>query len=175
MPEFIPVDSLNIVRLNEGTGVSDFVCQSEDLESFLKEDALAYQKNKLAMTYLCLFQNKVVGYVTLAADSIKLDEGEKAGLPENKARLYEFPGIKIARLAVRNDCQHRGLGSTLVKASLGRIVEFAKDVGCRFATVDAVPEAEPFYQKMGFVRNLHKQEAGRSTVSMRYDLLYYTG
>ncbi len=175
MPEAIPIEQLSIVPLNEGMNLSGFCCQDKDLEAFLKEDALTYQKAKLAATYLCLFQNGVAGYVTLATDSIKLNDDEKRQFAASKARLNEYPGIKIARLAVQEGLQGRGLGRILVKASLGKIAGIGKEVGCRFATVDAIPDAEAFYGKIGFVKNMHKQEKGRSTISMRYDLLYYTG
>ncbi len=114
MPEPIPVDQLSIVPLNEGMNLTAFSCQDKDLEAFLKDDAFMYQKAKLASTYLCLFQNDVVGYVTLATDSIKLNDQEKQAMASNKARLNEFPGIKIARLAIHGDFQKRGLGTILV-------------------------------------------------------------
>ncbi|MBI4214860.1 GNAT family N-acetyltransferase [archaeon] len=126
------------------------------------------------MTYVCFCQNDIAAYVTLTTDTIRLDFKEKDVLPGSKARLREFPAIKIARLAVKTDHQRRGIGTTLLKASLGKIVELSKSVGCRFATVDAFPDFERFYEKLGFVRNAHHLERGSNTISMRYDLLHYS-
>ncbi len=169
----IPAEQLSVALLKDEADLSGFSCGSSDLDEFLKQDACEYQKNRLAVTYLCSYLGHVAGYVTLAADSIKLDESERVRFSQSKARLHEFPGIKIARLAVREDLRRRGLGTLLARASLGKIVRIGKEVGCRFATVDAIPEAEPFYRSLGFVKNMHLQERGRSTASMRYDLLHH--
>ncbi|MBI4360555.1 GNAT family N-acetyltransferase [Candidatus Micrarchaeota archaeon] len=169
----IDFNQLRIGPLRDERTVNGFHCGNEDLDGFLVQDAWPFQQTKLAATYLCFHQHEVVGYVALTADSVRLAEEEKRHFLENKARLHEFPAVKIARLAVKASWQRQGIGSFLVRVSLGKLWTLSESIGCRFATVDAKPGAQPFYEAHGFVRNLHKQEKSRQTVSMRCDLLYY--
>ena len=50
-------------------------------------------------------------------------------------------------------------------------MERSKVTGCRFLSVDAIPEAVEFYEKLGFEPNLHGSYQGknRGTTSMRFD------
>ncbi len=150
-----------------------FSCGYVELERFLTEDALGFCSEKLATTYVCWSGAELVGYVTWVADCIRLDETERKNFVERKTLLHEFPAMKIARLAVKSDCQGQGVGSLLIRVSLGHMLEWSRQFGCRFATVDAKPEALRFYERHGFVKNLHKLEKSRHTVSMRFDLLHY--
>ncbi len=146
MAESIDFSELDIVKLSAGFDLSIFDCDDSDLNSFLKEDALLYQNGLLAITYLCLYKNQVVGYFSLSSDSIRLDLEEKETMPEPKRRLGEYPAVKIGRLAVHKDFIKRGIGTFLVKAAMGKVVvSIMKEIGCRFVTVDAYEQAIDFY------------------------------
>ena len=60
MADAIDFAELDIVKLSVGFDLSIFDCGDNDLNSFLKEDALPCQNASLAMTYLCLYKNQVV-------------------------------------------------------------------------------------------------------------------
>lgn len=167
-------DQLRFERIESTASVNVFSCGNADLERFLVDDAVAFHYEKLATTYGCFCYDALVGYVAWVADCIRLSEEEKSQFSQNKALLHEFPSMKIARLAVRSDWQNKGIGSLLIRISFGHMLNWSKLFGCRFATVDAKPEALGFYEKHGFVKNLHKQEKSRHTVSMRFDLLHYS-
>lgn len=164
----IEFNELDIVKLSTGFDLSAFNCGDEDLNSFLKDDAITYQKGSLAVTYLCLYKNQIVGYFSLSSDSIRLDIEEKEIMPEPKRRLGEYPAVKIGRLAVHK----RGIGTFLIKAAIGKIAGgIIKEIGCRFVTVDAYDQAINFYRKLDFVQNLAKKR--KTGLSMRYDLIDY--
>ncbi len=167
--EFIELD---IVKLSVGFDLSIFDCEDNDLNSFLKDDALIYQNGSLAITYLCLYKNQIIGYFSLSSDAIRLDIGEKEAMPEPKRRLGEYPAVKISRLAVHKDFRKRVVGTFLVKAAVGKIAgAIIKEIGVRFVTVDAYEQATEFYKKLGFTQNLAKKRT--SGLSMRYDLIDY--
>ncbi len=65
---------LRFSRLKENEQVYWSTCGNTELDEFLHEDAVDYQTAKLATTYLCHLDGEVVGYVTLAADAVRLDE-----------------------------------------------------------------------------------------------------
>ncbi|MFH1247269.1 MAG: GNAT family N-acetyltransferase [Candidatus Micrarchaeota archaeon] len=168
----IPTDELDLVKLSSGFDLSAFDCNDADLNSFLKEDALMYQTSSLAVTYLCLYKNQVIGYFSLSSDAIRLDLEEKNDLSEPKQRLGEYPAVKIARLAVNKNFGNQGVGTFLVKAAMGKIAGvIVKEIGCRFVTVDAYEKAIEFYKKIGFVQNLAKKR--KAGLSMRFDLIDY--
>ncbi len=169
MPE--PAE-LDIVKLSAGFDLTAFDCGDSDLNAFLKEDALTYQTESLAITYLCLNKNQIVGYFSLSSDAIRLDVEEKNHLLASKRRLGEYPAVKIGRLAVHKEFIKQGIGTFLVQAAIGKIAsEILPEIGCRFITVDSYENAIAFYKKKGFVQNLAKRRP--SGLSMRFDLIDY--
>ncbi len=172
MENQIDFNNLDIVKLSSGFDLSNFDCGDNDLDSFLKDDALLYQNGSLAVTYICLYKNQIVGYFSLCSDAIRLEVEEKEAMPEPKRRLGEYPAIKVARLAVHKDFRKLGIGTFLVKAALGKIAgAIIKEIGCRFVTVDAYEQAIEFYKRLGFIQNLSKKR--KTGLSMRYDLIDY--
>jgi GNAT superfamily N-acetyltransferase len=168
----IDFNQLDIVKLSAGFDLSHFDCGDEDLNSFLKDNALDYQNGSLAVTYLCLYKNQIIAYFSLSSDAIRLDPEEKESMPEPKRRLGEYPAVKIGRLAVHKEFRKRGIGSFLIKAAMGKISdEIIKEIGCRFVTIDAYDQAIEFYKKLSFVQNLAKKR--KIGLSMRYDLFDY--
>ncbi|MEK6982819.1 MAG: GNAT family N-acetyltransferase [Candidatus Micrarchaeota archaeon] len=173
MDSKLDFSELDIIRLSSGFDLSNFDCADNDLNSFLKDDSLIYQNGSLAVTYLCLYKNQVIGYFSLSSDSIRLDLGEKEPMSESKQRLGEYPAVKISRLAVHKDFSGRGVGTYLIKVAIGKITaSIMKEIGCRFVTVDAYDQAVEFYIKLGFIPNLAKKR--KTGLSMRYDLIEYT-
>ena len=51
--------------LTEDHDLSKFSCDSEDLNDFLKNDALNQQKVKLNLTKLCICDGEIVGFVSI--------------------------------------------------------------------------------------------------------------
>ena len=55
--------------LNENHELNDFDCGDEDLNDFLKNDAINQQKEKLNITKLILCEDKLIGYTSLLTDT----------------------------------------------------------------------------------------------------------
>ncbi len=133
-----------------------FDCGEEDLNSFLKTQAVKHMKAGVSKTFVLqattpLSNNKypVCSYFTVAPSSIK-----KTSLPAKQAKKlphYPVPVFLLAQLAVHKDCQGQKLGKiTLIKA-----LEFLWEINsqmCAFAiVVDCLNEnVEQFYAKYGF-------------------------
>ena len=60
--------------LTEKHDLSGFECDSDDLNDFLKNDALQQQENKLNLTKLIICDGEIVGYVSLLTDTIPLKD-----------------------------------------------------------------------------------------------------
>ena len=82
------------------------------------------------------------------------------------------PAIKIARLAVCKDFRagNSGTGRELVRLACWLGLAASRAMGCRLVTVDAYPDAVPFYEDIGFVHNSAGPYKGNTRPSMRLDL-----
>lgn len=51
-----------IVKLNENHDLNNFSCGLEDMDDFLKSDALEQQNENLNVTYLAMYNHEIVGF-----------------------------------------------------------------------------------------------------------------
>lgn len=52
--------------------LSNFNCTSNDLNDFIKNDALKQQNQKLNLTQLIICDDMIIGYVSLLTDTIEV-------------------------------------------------------------------------------------------------------
>lgn len=80
-------------------------------------------------------------------------ELEIATLPATRRKglqAYPLPALRIARLAVDETVQGRGIGAELLKEALLLARRTAESVGCVGVIVDAKQDAVGFYERYGF-------------------------
>ena len=107
---------LRITSLREEDDLASFCSTSDELNDFLKSDALKAQNDLISRTYLCSWKGTLTGFVTLTTDTIGYNLIEQSdGIDGYVYRKY--PAIKIARLAVDKRYKRRGIGHNLL---LGR-------------------------------------------------------
>jgi len=145
----IPFNELRIEILSEGIDLSGFNCSDHDLNDFLKEDALWYQTERLAVTRLVFFGDTLVGYFTIINDSLEA-KAVQAGDGHDRFEARKYPALKIARLATRDDYQRRGIGKGMLLKVFSIAIALSRYTGCRIITVDSKPNSVKFYQKFGF-------------------------
>ncbi|ADC46817.1 hypothetical protein mru_0966 [Methanobrevibacter ruminantium M1] len=58
-------DNYYFETLNESHNLNNFYCEDEELNEFLKEDALKQQKQKLNLTKLIICDDEIIGFVSL--------------------------------------------------------------------------------------------------------------
>lgn len=149
MPD--PVPSLSTVEpLSQTHDVSRFDCGThESLNQWLKRFALTNQKNESARTYVVHRGGRVVGYYSVSAGSVSVEE--VPGRIAKGLAHHPIPVILLARLAVDKSEQGTGLGKALLKNALIRIAGAADIVGARAVLVHAIDEAaRKFYEHFGF-------------------------
>src|SRR5580704_5629007 len=109
----ISLSDLEIVPFDATHDVSNFDCNDDDLNDFLKNDAAKYQADHLSHTRIVLLNGTLVGYITLLADCIILQTGEKKkALKEARAHhqsVYTFPAVKIGRIGIQKEHQRSGI------------------------------------------------------------------
>ena len=77
---------------------------------------------------------------------------DASDLPSGRtAPPYPVPVLRVARLAVDETAQGRGLGKALLRFAVELAERMAAEVGCVGLVVDAKAGAEEFYRRYGFV------------------------
>jgi ribosomal protein S18 acetylase RimI-like enzyme len=142
----------------------------KELKAFLAEDALKQEKMEISATYLWFHNptNKVIGYITLLTDAIKIQGTSlRERFTDQGVNYKTLPAIKIGRLCVSNEFRRMGIGKKMVVFSMRKLLEISEDVGCRFIVVDAKRGAIHFYKKLEF-DILKEREKG--IIYMYYDM-----
>ncbi|RJP29990.1 MAG: N-acetyltransferase [Candidatus Omnitrophota bacterium] len=138
-----------IEKLTAEHEVDSFDCGKEELNRFLKRFALMNQRSESSQTYIACLAGRVVAYCSLTVGSVlhaDAPERIKKGLPR-----YPIPVMILARLAVDDRYQGKGLGKALLKNALLRKAQAADIAGIRALLVHAKDEeAFAFYRYFNF-------------------------
>ncbi|MCC8113075.1 MAG: GNAT family N-acetyltransferase [Bacteroidales bacterium] len=172
---------VSISRL-QSEDIQNFDCGDNDLNDFLKHDALDYQKTLLAVTYVLKYgpEKVIMAYYSLANDRISIGDFEsntqfnrfRRNRFVNRKRIKSYPAVKICRLGVSKDFRGLNIGSSIIDYLITSFTNGNK-TGCRFITVDAYIVAIPFYLKNGFLR-LNENEKEPHTRLLYLDLADFT-
>lgn len=153
------------IRLyDEKIDLSEFSCDDEDLDEFLKEDSIKQQDYMLNSTYIAIYEKEVIGFFTISTDNIplkSLGKNYKKLFKEKGIKYDKLPALKIGRLGIRKDFQNKGIGKYLLKSILNKSIEiWSKDTGFRFITINAYPENNVinFYEKFDCKNIISKEE-----------------
>ncbi len=122
-------------KLTAADLVDGFNCGQPALNQFLQRYALVNQKANSAQTYVCCQAGVVVGFYSLAAGSVD-PESAPPRVMKGLAQ-HPVPVLILARLAVDQNHQGKGLGKALLKDALLRTVQAADIVGIRCLLVHA--------------------------------------
>jgi GNAT superfamily N-acetyltransferase len=141
---------LRIEKLRADHAVAGFDCGQEELNRFLARFALVNQLAGAAQTYAALAGDAVIGYCSLTVGEVAYGDAPDR-LKKGLAR-HPVPIMVLARLAVSNSAQGRGIGAGLLKDAALRTIQAADIAGIRALVVHAKDEnARRFYEHFGFV------------------------
>lgn len=126
-------------KLDASDHLDAFDCGQVALNQFLQRYALINQKANSAQTYVCCYENEVVGFYSLAVGSVETDAAPSRVF-KGLAR-HPVPVMILARLAVDKDFQGKGLGRALLKDALLRTAQAADIAGIRCLLVHAKDDA----------------------------------
>ena len=154
-----------------------FDCGEKDLTEYICDGTSAADEIAgVSRSYLVYHDDgSLVGYFTVAADSIRLKYREER--PKN-IKYATAPAIKLGRMGVAVRFQRKGVASWILDVVTGLAQEMAARVGVRYVTLDSLPVSKPLYVKYGFKPN--KEVAKWELIirnlkdlphtSMRYDI-----
>jgi GNAT superfamily N-acetyltransferase len=130
--------------------LTEFASGKPALDIWLKDMALHNQAQGYTRTFVIADKDyRVVGYHSLCAGMIYRNDVPRT-VKGHKAP-NELPMAVLARLAVNEAHQGRGLGMALLKNALISVVSAAQIVAFRGVIVHAIDDdAMKFYKKFGF-------------------------
>lgn len=141
---------IRIEKLARHHAVDDFDCGDDALNRFLVRFAWTNQQANAATTYIAVTDNAVIGFYSLAAGQVAYEDAPDR-LVKGLAR-HPVPVMILARLAVSQNWQGRGMGAGLLKDAMQRTAQAAGIAGIRALLVHAKDEsARLFYEHLGFL------------------------
>jgi len=149
-------------KLSKNHNLSKFDCGSDDLNDFLKNDALKQQEENLNITQLVICDNEIIGFFSILADTIKIShirDKETIGIiKEQKPMVKNLPGVKIGRFAISKEYTSQGIGSHILDNVLYNIKILSQKIGLRIISVEGYAKAYNFYVKYNNFNNLKKDD-----------------
>ena len=146
----ITLDQLQIVPADHAKyDVTHFDCGHADLNEFIRTDCPNHIAQRLSFTRLAFYENDLVGYISLLADSISLHITVREWFVQKNITVQQVPALKIGRLGIEQRYKGRNIGTTLMRYALSVAFRMNDElgVGCRFLTVDSDQDAVGFYSK----------------------------
>ncbi|NRF69000.1 GNAT family N-acetyltransferase [Aquincola sp. S2] len=128
-----------------------FVCGSDPLDRYLREQASQDMRRRTSVCYVAIDEktSAIAGYYTLAAGSVPLTDLSE-DLVRKLPRYPLVPVARVGRLAVSLAFQKRQLGAALLWDAGSRAMD--SGLGVFALVVDAKDEtAAAFYRHHGFV------------------------
>ena len=126
-----------------------FSCGKPELDDWLIKKALKnHKRNNTRVYVVCDDNNKVIGYYAIAMGSVRR-ESALSLLKRNSPD--PIPMVVLARLAVDEGYEGRGVGVGLLKDCVLRSLHAMNVVGGAGILVHAIDdEAKAFYERFGF-------------------------
>jgi len=140
--------SIVIRLLNKDDKKDYFDCENMELNHFFQKFSSQNQfKHYIGVTYIASVDNIIVGFITISASSIKIDDYENI---KEKLPKYPLPVLRISRFAVDKNYQKKGIGKELLKFALTLSIEQKNKFGCIGIVIDAKDNSIEFYKQFGF-------------------------
>ena len=127
----------------------NFGCGEPALDDYLRRFARQHAASNLSRTYVATTETHIAGYYSLAMSAIRKEHLPQAH--QKRFPNYPVPVARLARLAVDQREQGKGIGQLLLIDALYRSHRLSGEIGCAGVVVDARhAAAQRFYQKFNF-------------------------
>jgi predicted N-acetyltransferase YhbS len=134
--------------LSADHNLAPFASGTENLDRWLKHRAMKNQVSGASRTFVACQAGQVVAHYALASSAIAVEAASgrlRRNMPD------PIPVVVLARLAVDQRLQGKGLGRALVQDASLRVIQAADAIGIRGMIVHALSDdAKAFYERVGF-------------------------
>lgn len=144
--------TIEIRPLSPSDKRATFSCGEPALDRFFAYYAGQNQfKLGLAVTYVAVIGERILGFATVTVGSIEKREVPHARL-RRRLPSYPLPILRLARLGVDQSVQGGGLGHQLLRHVFALAQSQRDTLGCIGVLTDAKPDAISFYETLGFTQ-----------------------
>jgi predicted N-acetyltransferase YhbS len=127
-----------------------FACGEPGLDRWLVDHALGAQASGSARVFVSTDGSRVVGYYALAAAQLQPGEAAERAL-KGQPKQRPIPAVLLARLAVDQGHQGKGMGRSLLQDAMLRTNAASEELGIRLMLVHAKhEEVGRWYRRFGF-------------------------
>lgn len=135
-------------RLIRQDVTAGFQSGAKELDDWFQRYAWQNQKANNAVTYVTTQDDVILGYYAITTAAYSRNDAPQ-GL-NHRSRPEEIPCILLARLAVDERAQGRGIGAALLKDAIERCYRLSREVGAAALIVHCQDEqARSFYLANG--------------------------
>ncbi len=166
--ELIPLPSV----VDFETLVSDFDCDNEKLNVFLREECPNYERERRLNTFLLIDKDsgKLAGFYSTSIGILTLETKDSNDMPEVEEHNY----LNLAYFAVDYRYQRRGVGTSLIKEIFRATQVVAYYAGVEMLCLESLDESVDFYKSVGLqligVSPEEYQENNVDTSDMRFKM-----
>lgn len=147
MTQFNPTISITKTSPSQ---YKNFACTEPALDEYIKRYAINHEKIGIGRTFVLLNENIVIGYYTLSAAQISVND-----LPQEhrkKMPKYPVPASRLCRLAVDQSHQGKKIGEHLLADAIKRVLQADSVMAIHSMIVDAKnAKSKNFYLKYDFL------------------------
>jgi len=127
----------------------NFACGEAALDNYLRQLARQHGESNISRSYVAASGAAILGYYSLAMAAIRREQ-----LPQQQQKRfpnYPVPVARLARLAVDQNQQGKGIGKLPLLDALYRCHRLSEEIGSAGVIVDAKNAgAHHFYSQMNF-------------------------
>ncbi|RDU51323.1 hypothetical protein CQA49_09620 [Helicobacter sp. MIT 00-7814] len=144
--------------------LEDFSCsKNKDLEHFIRNKAIEFEKAHRSRTFLILKSNKLEAFFTLSLNVLKTQGLSKSRIqklsPRNNKKDTDIPCILIGQFG---KCDGASIdGDLIMQTMLAILLDIRKYIGGKFVLLDSVnvEKVLDFYERHGFKRISFEKES----------------
>ena len=142
--------TISIVELKKSHKRTAFDCGEPSLNDFLARFALQNQRNDNSRSFAAVNQDgDIFGYYSLTVGQVSHEDAPAEVSARQPA--YPIPVAVLARLAVDQSKQGKGIGNLLMNDAMRRCLVISQQAGVRAVLVEAINDtAIEFYTRFGF-------------------------
>lgn len=133
-------------KLQKSDVRAGFCSGAPELDEWLEKYAYQNQRANNSVTYVAKIDNQVVAYYSIATAGV-----ERQDAPESlrKHRPSEIPCVLLARFAVDVRIQGRGIGASMLRDAVERVLGLADQLGVAALLIHCRDEsAKNFYMRL---------------------------
>lgn len=128
--------------------VSDFDCDNEMLNVFLRQECLKYENERRLTTFLLVDKKsgKLAGFYSTSIGILTTETKDDDDMPERENHNY----LNLSYFAIDYSYQRKGVGTSLIKEVFRAAQVIAYYAGIEMVFLESLDESVGFYKTVGF-------------------------